>query len=732
MSQFETRLASRSIVHFADIISMFLRLFAAILLSVFTFAAAAKPKARSSAEFDPGKRIIVTVKKTAKLSQWLSVLPRGAQIVSQAHPLYVVELLTPVTPSLLKKIRANPAVRHVEQDSKVKFARTREFANQCVRAAQSSNIQDILNLVDESGEDCELAYSCSADGKPALQAQLAVGGDLMSEELKRIGLSEGHTKVAVVDSGFNPNLTQYMSKPPKWYGDPHGHSVEMNEGVYQHGSPVAGLIGAKNGVGLAPGAELGMFQVAMNKEGIASKAEVQNEIQRACASGHKIINVSVEWIYPDRDNPAWVNDLAEQGCMVVNSAGNEPGSGIEGTSKEDAWLRVGGKDTESGENGRLELGEVNAPGFGISTLNGGSESGCFDEPLARTAGTSFSAPIVSAILANVRGVLAKDSKFNALKGPEQIKLLNAMIGQSTRGGMVNGLRAVLLAEAWTQDTAKPLDPSGVGGLLASHVPPVCSTPPKSTDLDSLGCRDRRASMNAVRARAAVCSPVNPKEVSEMILSLASLEEPSIAQNLSLYLDEAAGKTLRTRIGLMKQEKGISVTEREERAAARAEAIREVGELIQLNESLQPESVGQDPLQEWNQQISAQESSLKAGKAETASRLAELQKAPGSHTAQIRSLTARAESLDRSIACFGGWRSAFKGAGASTSAAQLYDLVARTKQSTGCEEPVEYFPGPYLGLARDAANGGTFDAYWSAHQAELSSLKDRFNEINESL
>jgi hypothetical protein len=728
VSHFETRLASRIAGQIADIISMLLRLLTAILLSIFTFAAHAKTLARKPVRIDPGTRVMVMVKAEAQVGQWIGAFPKDAQIVRQAHPLYVVQLSKPVTPALLEKIRRNSFVVRAVQDTEVRASKTRQLGDQCVQTAQSSNLQDILNLIDQSGTDCDLAPSCSSDGTAALQAQMAVAGDLMLAEMSRLGIKDGHTKVAVVDTGFNPELLQFMTRPPKWYGGGGDTNPGMNEGNYAHGSPVAGLIGGKNGVGLAPGADIGIFQYPTDDKGAGHASDANIAILNACNSGHKIINVSTEKLNTDRDIPELVSLLAKKGCLVVNSAGNEPGIGLKNTSKEDAWLRVGGKNVETGENAPLELGEVDAPGFGVATFDAKAEGQCLEQPLSPKTGTSFSAPIVSAILANVRGILVGDPAFEKLNGPDQIKLLNSIIGQSTRGGMVNGLRAVMIAEAWTKASGrKPIGPKAVGNLLLNPKPAVCSQPPKSTDLESLGCTDRKASLDSARARAALCTPVNEKELSEIIQSVAKLDEAGIAKNLTHYLKN--GEAMRDSISLGQKAKEAADPAAVE-AAETDRAIREVTQRINLESRMKSEAIEQGALDVWIKLMSAEQTMLLAAKMETERSLRDLKRNPEPHAAQIATLKAREAAIDDRLACYAVWRDTFNGVkGEDITASQFHDLNWQARQKGGCEDPAAFFPQPFQALAIHSAQGGMFESYWARHQAELSKLREKFVELN---
>lgn len=283
---------------------------------------------------------------------WVHALPKGSQIVNEAHPYYIVRLPQASNEALVRKLRSIRGVKAVYEDKLIKPA---DQSEKCPRVAQSANVEDLQALIDVAADDCDLAPSCTADGRPALQAQMAVGGDLMLEELKRMGLMGGHTKVAVLDQGFSSSLLPQMSRKPSWKYSDREHALQFSR-TQPHGSYVTGLIGAKNGVGLAPGADIGIFNPVVNGEGDASANLVEIQALEACKSGYKIINVSFERIYTDKNKPHVVRELEAEGCMVVNSAGNSPGSGITGPDPDDGWLRVGGIDMETGKNSPLELG----------------------------------------------------------------------------------------------------------------------------------------------------------------------------------------------------------------------------------------------------------------------------------------------------------------------------------------------------------------------------------------
>ncbi len=674
------------------------------LISLLIFSLAAPAKSRKPTQIDPELNIMVIVHRGQPLKAWIGALPGGAQIVKEFHPFYLIRLVRPITPAQLERLKRTPAIREVKQSKPVTPAAS---ASRCVETAQTNNREDLLAMAVATGQ-CDIFLSCSSDGRPALQAQLAVGADLMLEEMKRMGIEDGHTKVAVFDSGFSPTMAEFMNRRPTFEHNERGDTAAFSEGK-PHGTAVAGLIGGKGGVGLAPGADIGIYRVDTKENGDSDTGTVEASLLEACHSGHKIINLSYEKIYTDRDNPLIVEQLEEMGCMVVNSAGNMPGNGINNTDKDDGWLRVGGKDVQSGTNSPLELGEVNAPGFYVGTLDPNAEGTCGGQPMQSDHGTSFAAPIVTGILANVRAVLAKDPAFNALKGPQQIDLLNRILRGSTAGGMVNGLRAVLMAEQWTKTAGpKPSSEAQVAAMLTRNPPAICARPPASTELTDLACEARKRSVSEHRFRAAACTPLQEENLTKFILALVETDEAAVAKNLTHYLP-AAGNLL-GQVALREREIAL-IRETEEKREQQATLQSAQEELTRVKTLIFSEVPG-SALAEWSAALSAADSNSQAAIAAAQRKLREFELAPGRRQDQTEALRAEIAAHASQRACIQGWQQGFvtRLAGQPVDAGRFHQLVAQTKASSGCDSVVSYLSSPYRELATSATNGQTFDSY----------------------
>ncbi len=312
-------------------------------------------------------------------------------------------------------------------------------------------------------------------------AQESVDGPLMLQELDRLGVAAGHTRVAVFDSGFAAGAMKYASSPVETRAAYAGVGLP-DQDDNDHGTPVVSLYVATDGIGLAPKAAVTSYRVTAPGQKNLHEGLTRAAIEGACAGGHRVINLSFSVagrdLFPyERADPGFVESLAERGCVLVKSAGNV-GDEIDPSvlDPDDPVLRVGAVDPETQKTPpRFPRGEVRAPGVGVlalSTGRGRPGTSFFD-------GSSLATPITGAILANVFGVLSKSDLFRRLPPREQARLAVRIVRASEIGGMVNGLRAVVIAGGWAAG-GRPTSVEALARLAGRD--PACRAPASS-------CRD---------------------------------------------------------------------------------------------------------------------------------------------------------------------------------------------------------------------------------------------------
>lgn len=337
---------------------------------------------------------------------------------------------------------------------------------------------------------------CKNNRRSKFWAQLNVDADLMAQEYERLRIPLGHTKVAVIDTGFDEAGNRAnMAVPHLTLLGTHQYSGQPNEDRDGHGTMVAGLIGAKGDIGIAPDVDLTVYRATGEfGTGITSKI-LSDAIARACDDGNTIINVS--WGSVSDESGRERNEQAEKktlehlrakGCLVVKSAGNSAYRAPHETDDlDDVYLRVAALNTSSTLSSFSSRGEVGAPGSFVFTLESTSrgyskedrsDRRCDDDDGLFTNGTSFSAPLTAAIAAKVRGLLVHlpDSPYSSMSPEKQVQVLTRIIKASEVYGIISGLRATLIAERWVdaRDGVSDLTVKDLLHLLANAPPDFCS------------------------------------------------------------------------------------------------------------------------------------------------------------------------------------------------------------------------------------------------------------------
>lgn len=209
-------------------------------------------------------------------------------------------------------------------------------------------------------------------------------------------------KVAVIDTGIDlnhPLLRGRIDTVGAWDyvgGDAIPQEELPVSGVrkYGHGTAVSGVV-----LQVAPNAEILPLRV-LNPNGRGQMSRVLQAMDRAVASGARVINLSLG---SDTDSAAlntMIGAAIARGVVVVNSSGN---SGTEGMVFPAQNLTTGKFTADSG---LLGIGSVNLKGLkssfstygvGMSLTAPGEKviTSYPDSRLAYASGTSFAAPAVS-------------------------------------------------------------------------------------------------------------------------------------------------------------------------------------------------------------------------------------------------------------------------------------------------------------------------------------------------
>ena len=242
------------------------------------------------------------------------------------------------------------------------------------------------------------------------------------DELKAAGKMPVGATTAVLDSAADrshPELQGRVSEAASCLvPNPDGEEVTAGE----HGTEVTGLIGANtnNGQGIAGVAWSGpLLSIAvLDSAGSGSTADLAAGLNYAVQRGAKVINVSVG--APNIQGDAVLDAAltnATKSAVVVAAAGNTPDEGVYYPASHPEVIAVGAVGSRDGElacySARPDAGhprtlDIVAPG-GVGGLCPGFKPELNIPVLASggqyrlEAGTSFSAPMVSGVVALMRG-----------------------------------------------------------------------------------------------------------------------------------------------------------------------------------------------------------------------------------------------------------------------------------------------------------------------------------------
>lgn len=209
--------------------------------------------------------------------------------------------------------------------------------------------------------------------------------------------------VAVIDTGADlthPDLVANLLPNGYNFGD--GNAIPQDR--LGHGTRVSGIIAASQnnnlGVsGLAPEAKILPIKINPGAEGTFTSDHLATAIDYAVSNGAKVINLSLTVDNETQTVRDALQAALDAGVVVVAAAGNDGGAvafpanmtGVIGVAATDQSNQLA-----SFSNTGPEI-SVAAPGTNVySTVLGGTYGG--------GSGTSYSAPIVSAVLADVISV----------------------------------------------------------------------------------------------------------------------------------------------------------------------------------------------------------------------------------------------------------------------------------------------------------------------------------------
>lgn len=291
--------------------------------------------------------------------------------------------------------------------------------------------------------------------------------------------------IAIIDSGTDPTHPEFANRPNTTYFN----TQSTFGGEEFHGTAVASIAAAPdNGVGIDgvyPNATLEIYDASPSVQGITDFTAILG-IEAASAHCPAVINLSFGSTDPDPDLQAAILGAVRAGCLVVAAAGNAGESGSP-TTYPASWphvFTVGATDENDVVTPFTTTGagmDVVAPGVDIVAAvpttkdPTGYKSGL--------AGTSFSAPIVSAAAAwvwTLRPTLSATQLAELLR--KSARDIGAPGFDNASGWGVVDVAAALTAPTPPNDPGEPNDDIAQvlpGRLFADGEPPL-TTPEKPT------------------------------------------------------------------------------------------------------------------------------------------------------------------------------------------------------------------------------------------------------------
>jgi len=506
-------------------------------------------------------QVIIRVKKNINAMEFNKELPSQFRVIYSYANYHVIESTDRINEKAIEEIKNLPSVVYAEKNYiSYPIEDCKDCGHPILNNEDENQIIDQITTTEnvfQGFDECEISHRCKNTKRNQFWAQEKVSTKDMLNELEEIGIQRGHSKIAILDTGLDQTYTENQldfSNIDYEKGFPQAGEPTVDE--MGHGSSVAGVISGKNGVGSAPGANLSIYRVNLENSSTTSSSRLRQSILNACNNGNEIINVS--W-GNDQDesgqkrieesDPEFIKELGEKGCLVIVAAGNESFKEVHvSDNHDDAYLRVAATNA----NGQLaefsSSGEITAPGSAVFSLTNSEQSSfkyyfqkknyCEGKKGKFVNGTSFAAPITSAIAYQVLGVLKDSGKLEFISKQKKVALINRILKASVFGNSINGLRAVHIAKLWGEtDNNKIPEHDELSQLLSNADLEICKKQTKEcTTLDQ--CQKIKSCYKKKKKVATLCRPSNITVTKDLFQTSLLTKNLDLSTNwLSVIIEE---------------------------------------------------------------------------------------------------------------------------------------------------------------------------------------------------
>ncbi len=475
-----------------------------------------------------------------------------------------------ITGDVLQKLKKIEGIKWIQRDSDFYLQKNGDGTH--IRDARDCNCENEftpgeINLkaiesltADISAKKCFENTKCENNGMSMSWASERVDADIAEMELTNIHKgSVSSVRIAVVDTGFHndPKDCCFMRNSPVKFIKGWDGASDPEEDYYGHGTAVTSVIGGKRPGGVTSRADISVYSTTAGIDRTTSYGLLVLAIEKACADGNQIINVSFSG--NEEIDADILKSFSDRGCLLIFPAGNKGDSeNMPNLNKSKGPILFVEAEDFSGVGAKESYkGNIMAPGENvfaylspISIVN--TETKVKNLNCAKTStgfvnGTSFAAPVVSAIAAQVMSALSESEVYNNFKPENKILLVKHILGASTRTpsghyGGTNAMRAVAISNIWMKSNSpRVLSEKELERMLAYIRDPVCAEKSSSCLSAPSSCENLKTCVFKQRKKAALCAQENRQTVSALFDAM--IETKQTEQAAYYYRQLLEGKNV---------------------------------------------------------------------------------------------------------------------------------------------------------------------------------------------